>query len=108
MRASILIAGFAASAALFSGAAAAQDLPTRPGTDAPAITISCFRGPWTDVIWDKPNAVFLEGLVRIGYSQEEAYAIGRRVCRDEYGIDEPEYLVATLRRILANEPPRAN
>ena len=105
MKASILMAGLATAAATFTSAANAQQLPTRPGTDAPAITISCFRGPWQDVIWDKPNAVFLEGLVRIGYSQEAAYAIGRRVCRDEYGIDNPDYLTATLRRILANEPP---
>lgn len=80
-------------------------MPTRPNTDAPAITISCYRGPWNDVIWDKPNAVFLDALTRIGYTHPEAYAIGRRVCRDEYGLRDHEYLKSTLRRLMAENPP---
>lgn len=105
MRSLLLIAGFAAAASFSATQSAAQDLPTRPNTDAPAITISCFRGPWREVIWDKPNAVFLDGLTRIGYSPAQAYAIGRRVCRDEYGLKDPEYLKSTFRRLIAEKPP---
>jgi hypothetical protein len=87
-------------------AAAEKTLPTRPGSNLSVITISCFRGPTSTVIWDRPNAVFVEDLVRLGYSYPDAHAIGERVCRDEYGVDQPEYLRSTLYDIMARTPPR--
>ncbi|MCA0871829.1 hypothetical protein LCL97_13405 [Seohaeicola saemankumensis] len=80
-------------------------IPTKPGTDGNAITISCFRGPWSQVIWDRPNAIFVEDLVKIGYTYPQAHAIGERVCRDEYGQGEHEYMASTLRKIMATTPP---
>lgn len=105
MKSILLGAGFAAAASVLATQGAAEELPTRPGSDAATITISCYRGPWRDVIWDRPNAVFLDGLTRIGYSRQEALVIGQRICRDEYGLDDPEYLKSAMRRILAETPP---
>jgi hypothetical protein len=85
--------------------AAAGTMPTKPGSNPSVITISCFRGPSSNVIWDRPNAVFIEDLVKIGYSYQKAHAIGERVCRDEYGVSNPEYLKSTLIEIMARTPP---
>ena len=79
--------------------------PTKPGTDGNAITISCYRGPTTTVIWDRPNAVFIHDLVKIGYTYPQAHAIGERICRDEHGLDQHEYLITSLRQIMATTPP---
>ncbi len=81
-------------------------LPTKPGSNPDVITISCFRGPTANVIWDRPNAVFIEDLVRLGYSYPQAQAIAERVCRDEYGVGQPEYLKATLLDLMARTPPQ--
>lgn len=86
-------------------ASLAQNLPTRPGTSGNAITISCFRGPSSNVIWDRPNAVFVEDLVHFGYSYPQAHAIAERVCRDEYGVSQPEYLRTSLLQIMSATPP---
>ncbi|MEX0285202.1 MAG: hypothetical protein AB3N23_11385 [Paracoccaceae bacterium] len=83
----------------------AQNLPTRPGTSGNGITISCFRGPSSNVIWDRPNAVFIEDLVRFGYTYPQAHAIGERVCRDEYGVGQPQYLRTSLLQIMAETQP---
>ncbi len=85
--------------------AVAGSLPTKPGSNPAVITISCFRGPTRDVIWDRPNAVFVQDLVRTGYSFSQAHAIGERICRDEYGVSQPEYLKTTLLNIMAETPP---
>lgn len=63
------------------------------------ITVSCYRGPWKEVIIDRPNAVFIDSLVNAGYTYERAHAIGERVCRDEALVDNPGALAATMRRI---------
>ncbi len=84
----------------------AQTLPTKPGSNAGVITISCFRGPSSSVIWDRPNAVFVEDLVRHGYSYPQAHAIGERVCRDEYGVRQPDYMSTSLLQIMAETPPQ--
>lgn len=84
----------------------AQTMPTRPGSNPSAITISCFRGPSSSVIWDRPNAVFVEDLVRVGYSYPEAHAIGERVCRDEYGVGNHEHMRTSLLNIMASTPVR--
>ena len=47
------------------------------------IQISCFRGPWQEIIWDRAEARFTDDLV--------AY---------------PQYLVGVLRGILRTQPPR--
>jgi hypothetical protein len=85
--------------------AANVDMPSPPGGESATITISCYRGPMRTVAWDRPNAVFVDSLMRRGYSIEQAEAIGSRVCRDEYGVHDPDHLVATLNRLLAETRP---
>lgn len=69
------------------------------------ITVSCFRGPWTEVIWDRPNAVFIDSLVNAGYTFPEAHAIGERVCRDASTVDRPDRAVQVMHQIIAQTPP---
>jgi hypothetical protein len=70
------------------------------------IGIECFRGPWQEIIWDRPEVGFTDDLVAYGYSFAEAEAIGTRVCRDPQGIDDPHYLVGVVRHLLRTQPPR--
>ncbi len=101
-----LVAGIVlASTVVASGSALAQQRPTKPGTDGYNITISCFRGPTRDVIWDRPNAVFVEDLVKVGYSYPQAHAIGERICRDEWGVGQHDYMRTSLLEIMAKTPP---
>ncbi|WP_224813587.1 helix-turn-helix domain-containing protein [Hasllibacter sp. MH4015] len=69
------------------------------------VTVSCFRGPFTEVIWDRPNPVFIDSLVNAGYSYPEAHAIGERVCRDPSTVDRPDAAVQVMYRIIAENPP---
>ena len=92
---------------LFGTDASAQDMPTKPGSEPGVITISCFRGPTVDVIWDRPNAVFIEDLVRLGYTYPEAHSIGERICRDEYGVRDSGHMKSSLLEILRKSPPKS-
>ena len=102
-----LITGLTAAVIFSADMASAQSKPTQPGTTGSEFLISCYRGPWKDTIaWDRPNAVFVDELMEIGYSSAQAISIGKRVCRDEYGIGNHEYMKATLARLISEEPPR--
>ncbi|ETX28454.1 hypothetical protein [Roseivivax isoporae] len=63
------------------------------------IIVSCFRGPWNDVIWDRPNSKFVDSLVAIGYDFPTAHAVAERVCRDDRLVNNPEGLKSEMRRI---------
>jgi hypothetical protein len=102
----IAISAMALALSLPASAALAERLPTKPGSNPSVITISCFRGPTANVIWDRPNAVFIEDLVRLGYSYPQAQAIAERVCRDEYGVGRPDYMKATLLELMSRTPPK--
>lgn len=69
------------------------------------ITVSCFRGPFSDVIWDRPNPVFIDSLIDAGYTFPEAHAIGERLCRDPSTVDRPDAAVAVMERIIRENPP---
>jgi hypothetical protein len=69
------------------------------------IVVSCFRGPWEDVIWDRPNPVFVDSLVTAGYSFPEAHAIAERVCRDPDTVGDHDGMRRVMEGILANTPP---
>lgn len=69
------------------------------------VTVSCFRGPWEEVIWDRPEPAFIDSLVAVGYSFPEAHAIAERVCRDPATVGSPEATRAVMSRILAESPP---
>ena len=103
-----LSAGAACAMMLVSTVASAQTLPTKPGTNNSVITISCFRGPWQDVIWDRPEPVFVDSLVAAGYTFPEAHAISERVCRDIDGVDDPGHSRAVLAQIFRDTPPHSS
>lgn len=88
-----------------AGAASAQSMPSPHDNDPLTITISCYRGPSQTVAWDRPNSVFIEDLIQLGYSRAEASVIGEHICRDEYGVRNPSHQRAQLRQILAEDPP---
>lgn len=69
------------------------------------ITVSCFRGPWRQVIIDQPTETFINSLVAAGYSSGEAYGIGVRVCRDQLSVGNPARLISETYRILGEEQP---
>lgn len=71
------------------------------------VTISCFRGPWQEVIWDRPEPVFVDSLVAAGYTFPEAHAISERVCRDIDGVNNPGHSQAILTQIFRDTPPHA-
>lgn len=97
-----------ATAALLStgGMASADHHAAGATNQAGVITISCFRGPWEEVIWDRPEPVFVDSLVAYGYSFPEAHAIAERVCRDAAGVDRPDVSTEVLLGILRASPPR--
>lgn len=64
------------------------------------IHISCYRGPWKEVIWDRPNPVFIDSLVAAGYSYATAHAIAERICRDPALVQNPGSMSHKLRQIL--------
>ena len=67
--------GLTLAALIPLGAAAAnKPMPTAPGSHPNQITISCYRGPLAAVVWDRPNAVFIDDLVRYGYTAADAQA----------------------------------
>ena len=91
----------------FASDAQAQSMPSPSDNDPNRINVSCYRGPLRNTVaWDRPNAVFVEDLIQLGYTYPEAHAIGERVCRDEYGVVNSEHKIATLMSILKESPPR--
>ncbi|NDR59510.1 hypothetical protein [Aliiruegeria sabulilitoris] len=69
------------------------------------IHVSCYRGALKNTVaWDRPNAVFIEDLVKYGYSMEQAHSLGMRVCRDEWGVGDSEHQINTMKRLLREHP----
>lgn len=104
-----IIAFTALGSALFFGGstapAAATTYQYQMVVNRVTITVSCFRGPFTEIIWDRPNAVFIDSLVSAGYTFPEAHAIGERVCRDPSTVDHPDTAVQVMYRIISENPP---
>ena len=48
---------------------------------------------------------FADDLVQLGYSLSEASWLGERVCRDEYGVYNEEYIADRFKQLLAQNPP---
>ena len=87
------------------GGCQADSYGYRHGATSHVITVSCYRGPWDDVIWDRPNPVFIDSLVNAGYSFPEAHAIAERVCRDPAAVGQSGVLRSTMNQILRTSPP---
>ena len=75
------ILGAAMAAALAVPASAGSYSKTIYQFSNDVIIVSCFRGPWKDVIWDRPNSNFIDSLIKIGYDYPTSHAIAERVCR---------------------------
>jgi len=56
------------------------------------IIVSCFRGPWHEVIIDRPTTRMIDSLVGAGYDLATATAIGERICRDQEAVGNVERL----------------
>ncbi|KUF11112.1 hypothetical protein [Pseudoponticoccus marisrubri] len=69
------------------------------------VHISCFRGPWKEVIWDRPNPEFIDSLVNQGYSLTTATDLAHRICRDPGLVNNRGALRSETVRII-NRTPR--
>ena len=76
-------------------------------TEPQRITVSCFRGPWNDVIWDRPNSIFVDDLVALGYDFPTAHAIAERICRDDKLVGNPPAMGAETLRVVRESPEYA-
>jgi hypothetical protein len=68
------------------------------------VVVSCFRGPLTETIWDRPAAIFVDSLVAVGYVFPTAHAIAERICRDVALVQDTAGLRAEMERILRQYP----
>ena len=65
----MIIAAFCGAAALAAAnSASAYSYDYHTAVQRVVVTVSCYRGPWDDVIWDRPNPVFVDSLVSASYS----------------------------------------
>lgn len=94
----VLGLGLATSAQAHSSKTARYTAYQFPQT-GDVIHVSCYRGPWKEVIWDRPNAVFLDSLRAIGYDYATAEAIAERICRDPALVGNREGLRSEMLRI---------
>ncbi len=68
------------------------------------IVVSCYRGPWKEVIWDRPNPVFYDSLVGAGYSPATANALGTRICRDQNLVGNLQNMIAEVQQVIRQAP----
>ena len=114
MKTSIVIAAFAAALSSPAWAHGANNTHHHPHLDRPhvhertVIEVSCFRGPWKAVIWDRPNSTFVDSLVSAGYTFATAHAIAERVCRDDRLVNNPGALKATRERMFHDAASHRN
>lgn len=72
--------------------------------DGNTLIVSCFRGPWKDVIWDRPNSNFIDSLIDFGYDYPNAHAIAERICRDDHLVGNKAAMKAEMIRIYYESP----
>lgn len=70
-----------------------------------SFVISCYRGPTKNVIWDRPNPVFIDSLKAAGYAPLEAIQIANSVCSDPELVGDLEGLKAAVMEIMELSPP---
>ncbi|MEM9911758.1 MAG: hypothetical protein AAF922_13335 [Pseudomonadota bacterium] len=64
------------------------------------VLVSCFRGPWNQVIWDRANPEFITSLEATGMDAVEARVIADSLCRDPRLVNNPENMAAEVRRVV--------
>lgn len=102
MKSTLITAALLTAIALPAGA---QDLPFPIDDDPNKVHVSCYRGYFRTVAWDRPNSVFVEDLVQLGYTFPQADAIGAAICRDERGVRNKRYMRERFIDIYATYPP---
>lgn len=70
------------------------------------VVVSCYRGPWREVIWDRPEPLFIDSLVAAGYDYPTAHAMAERICRDQSLVGDREALRGTAQDVVNGTPPR--
>ncbi|GGM05719.1 hypothetical protein [Pseudooceanicola nanhaiensis] len=98
------ILGAAMAAALAVPASAGSYSKTIYQFSNDVIIVSCFRGPWKDVIWDRPNSNFIDSLIKIGYDYPTSHAIAERVCRDDWLVGNEDGMKQEMIRIYRESP----
>jgi hypothetical protein len=98
------ILGAARAAALAVPASAGSYSKTIYQFSNDVIIVSCFRGPWKDVIWDRPNSNFIDSLIKIGYDYPTSHAIAERVCRDDWLVGNEDGMKQEMIRIYRESP----
>lgn len=68
------------------------------------IHVSCYRGPWDDVIWDRANPEFVESLQSFGYNQVDAENLANSICRDARLVYNPDKLADQVRKVVLDAP----
>jgi len=99
-------AGLAVVLAIW-GSQSMAELEAHPGNhwnQGGTVYVSCYRGPWRDVIWDRPEAIFVDSLVSVGYDYTNALAIATRVCRDITVVGNDEAMRLEMVRIIREAP----
>ena len=71
-------------------------------TSGSVIHVSCYRGPWKEVIWDRPNPEFIQSLEDNGIGSRDAIEIAETICRDPRLVDNPTGLAKQVRRLVAD------
>ncbi|MBY6091405.1 hypothetical protein [Maritimibacter alkaliphilus] len=94
-----LLAGAAVALGLATPAVAQSNYAYTFPQTGHVVYVSCFRGPWKEVIWDRPNAKFVDSLRDLGYDYPNAHAIAERVCRDDALVFNKEGLKQEMIRI---------
>ncbi|WP_338548858.1 hypothetical protein [Roseovarius phycicola] len=64
------------------------------------VLVSCYRGPWEAVIWDRPNDIFIETLEANGLSTQDAIRIAEAVCRDPRLVGDRDAMVKQVQKLV--------
>lgn len=65
------------------------------------VLVSCYRGPWNQVIWDRANPEFIASLEANGMTPVEARVIADSICRDPRLVNNPDEMAAEVRRVVS-------
>jgi hypothetical protein len=96
-----------AFALVVTGGQAMAELEAAPGNhwnQGGVVTVSCFRGPIRETVWDHPRAIFTESLVAVGYDYPRALSIATRICRDVTLVGNEAAIKAAMEQVIAEAP----
>lgn len=74
-------------------------------TQSHRIELSCYRGPFKDVIWDRAYPNFVASLESYGYPRYQAQLMADSICRDPSFIDNPDAMKTSVIEMIKQTPP---